>query len=147
VLLRRWHDATSTLGLQHGVSFDLDFHTMPFHGEAALVQKHDVSKRSRRQKGLLAFLAHDADTRVLCYAKGQLQKAAQHDEMLQFVASWEQRTGQGPHERLVDSKLTTYANLNRLNQRGIAFMTLRRRSPKMLAALTHLPASAWRRVA
>ena len=147
VLMRLWHDATSTLGLQHGVSFDLDFHTIPFHGEDALVQKHDVSKRSRRQKGMLAFLAHDADTRVFCYANGQLQKAEQNDEMLQFVAYWEQRTGQVPHELIFDSKLTTYANLNRLNQRGIDFITLRRRSPKMLAALTHLPASAWRRVA
>jgi Transposase DDE domain len=147
VLMRLWHDATSTLGLPHGVSFDLDFHTMPFHGEDALVQQHDVSKRSRRQKGMLAFLAHDADTRVFCYANGQLQKAEQNDEILQCVASWEQRTGQVPHERIFDSKLTTYANLNWLNQRGMDFITLRRRSPKMLAALTRLPASAWRRVA
>jgi Transposase DDE domain len=147
VLMRRWHDATSPLGLQHGVSFALDFHTIPFHGEDALVQKHYVAKRSRRQKGMLAFLAHDADTRVFCYANGQLRKAEQNDEILQFVASWEQRTGQVPHELIFDSKLTTYANLNRLNQRGIDFITLRRRSPKMLAALTRLPASAWRRVA
>jgi transposase-like protein len=147
VLMRLWHDATSTLGLPHGVSFDLDFHTIPFHGEDALVQKHYVSKRSRRQKGRLAFLAHDADTRVFCYANGQLQKAEQNDGILQFVAYWEQRTGQVPHELIFDSKLTTYANLNQLNQRGIDFITLRRRSPKMLAALTHLPASAWRRVA
>jgi len=147
VLMRLWHDATSTLGLQHGVSFDLDFHTIPFHGEDALVQKHYVSKRSRRQKGMLAFLAHDADTRVFCYANGQLQKAEQNDEILQFVAYWEQRTGQVPHELIFDSKLTTYTNLNWLNQRGIDFITLRRRSPKMLAALTRLPASAWRRVA
>ncbi len=147
VLMRLWHDATSTLGLPHGVSFDLDFHTIPFHGEDALVQKHYVSKRSRRQKGMLAFLAHDADTRVFCYANGQLQKAEQNDEILQFVAYWEQRTGQVPHELIFDSKLTTYANLNWLNQRGIDFITLRRRSPKMLAALTRLPASAWRRVA
>jgi hypothetical protein len=147
VLMRLWHDATCTLGLQHGVSFDLDFHTIPFHGEDALVQKHYVSKRSRRQKGMLAFLAHDADTRVFCYANGQLQKAEQNDEILQFVAYWEQRTGQVPHELIFDSKLTTYANLNRLNQRGIDFITLRRRSPTMLAALTRLPASAWRRVA
>ena len=147
VLMRRWHEAASMLGLSHGHSFDLDFHTIPFHGEDALVQKHYVSKRSRRQKGMLAFLAHDADTRVFCYANGQLQKAAQNDEILQFVAYWEQRTGQVPHELIFDSKLTTYANLNRLNQRGIDFITLRRRSPKMLAALTRLPASAWRRVA
>ena len=147
VLMRLWHEATSTLGLPHGVSFDLDFHTIPFHGEDALVQKHYVSKRSRRQKGMLAFLAHDADTRVFCYANGQLQKAEQNDEILQFVAYWEQRTGQVPHELIFDSKLTTYANLNHLNQRGIDFITLRRRSPKMLAALTRLPASAWQRVA
>jgi Transposase DDE domain len=147
VLMRLWHDATSTLGLPHGVSFDLDFHTIPFHGEDALVQKHYVSKRSRRQKGMLAFLAHDADTRVFCYANGQLQKAEQNDEILQFVAYWEQRTGQVPPELIFDSKLTTYANLNQLNQRGIDFITLRRRSPKMLAALTRLPASAWQRVA
>jgi DDE family transposase len=146
VLMRLWHDATSTLGLPHGVSFDLDFHTMPFHGEDALVQKPYGSKRSRRHKGMLAFLAHDADTRVFCYAHGQLQKAEQNDEILQFVAYWEQRTGQGPRELIFDSKLTTYANLNQLNQRGIDFITLRRRSPKMLAALTRLPASAWQRV-
>jgi hypothetical protein len=146
VLMRLWHDATSTLGLPHGVSFDLDFHTIPFHGEDALVQKHYVSKRSRRQKGMLAFLAHDADTRVFCYANGQLQKAEQNDEILQFVAYWEQRTGQVPRELIFDSKLTTYTNLNQLNQRGIDFITLRRRSPKMLAALTRLPASAWQRV-
>ena len=147
VLMRLWHDATSTLGLPQGVSFDLDFHTIPFHGEDALVQKHYVSKRSRRHKGMLAFLAHDADTRVFCYANGQLQKAEQNEEILQFVAYWEQRTGQVPHELIFDSKLTTYANLNQLNQRGIDFITLRRRSPQMLAALTRLPASAWQRVA
>lgn len=147
VLMRRWHEAASTLGLPHGHSFDLDFHTIPFHGEDALVQKHYVSKRRRRQKGMLAFLAHDADTRVFCYANGQLQKAEQNDAILQFVAYWEQRTGQVPYELIFDSKLTTYANLNRLNQRGIDFITLRRRSPTMLAALARLPTSAWRRVA
>jgi transposase len=146
VLMRLWHDAVSPLGLQYGTSFDLDFHTIPFHGEDALVQKHYVSKRSRRQKGMLAFLAQDADTRVFCYANGQLRKEEQNDEILQFVSYWEQRTGQVPNELIFDSKLTTYANLNQLNQKGIDFITLRRRSQKMLAAIAQRPASAWRRV-
>jgi hypothetical protein len=144
--MRRWHDAASTLGLQYGASFDLDFHTIPFHGDDALVQKHDVSKRSRRQKGMLVFLAQDATTRVFCYANGQLRKDEQHDEMLQFVAYWEQRTGRVPAELIFDSKLTTSANLNRLNQKGIDFITLRRRSQKMLATIEQTPVSAWRRV-
>jgi hypothetical protein len=144
--MRDWFDVVSRLGLRWGTSFDLDFHTIPFHGDDALVEKHYVSKRSRRQKGMLAFLAQDATTRVFCYANGQLRKDEQNDEILQFVSYWEQRTGQLPNELIFDSKLTTYANLNRLNQQGIDFITLRRRSQKMLATIEHTPASAWRRV-
>ena len=40
------------LGLKRGRSLDLDFHTIPFHGEDALVQKHYISKHSRKQKGV-----------------------------------------------------------------------------------------------
>src|SRR6478672_385107 len=124
-LMRDWFETVGRLGLTWGTSFDLDFHTIPFHGDDALVEKHYVSKRSRRQKGILAFLAQDASTRVFCYADSQLRKAEQNDEILQFVAYWEQRTGQVPRELIFDSKLTTYANLNQLNQRGIDFITLR----------------------
>ena len=28
-----WFDAAGALGLGRGASFDLDFHTIPFHGE------------------------------------------------------------------------------------------------------------------
>jgi len=79
---------------------------MPLHGEDALVPKHYVSTRRRRQKGLRAFLAHDADTRVFCYAHGQLRQEEHNDELLQFVASWEQRTGHVPHALIFDSTLT-----------------------------------------
>src|SRR5205823_9703264 len=131
-LMHHWFDAVSRLGLRWGTSFHLDFHTIPFHGEDALVEKHYVSKRSRRQKGLLAFLAEDADARVFCYANSDLRKAEQNDEILRFVEFWQQRTGKLPHELVFDSKLTTHGNLDRLNQLGIAFITLRRRSPEML---------------
>jgi hypothetical protein len=45
-----------------------------------------------------------------------------------------------------DSKLTTYAGLARLDRLGIAFITLRRRSPKLLKEIVLLPRSAWRTV-
>ncbi|GFP36235.1 hypothetical protein HKBW3S43_02023, partial [Candidatus Hakubella thermalkaliphila] len=59
---------------------------------------------------------------------------------------WKQRTGRLPEELIFDSKLTTYKNLNVLNQQGIAFITLRRRSLKMLREVHQEPASAWRRI-
>lgn len=145
-LMRDWFDAVSRLGVKWGTSFDLDFHTIPFHGDDALVEKHYVSKRSRRQKGMLAFLAQDADTRVFCYANGELRKDQQNDEVLHFVEFWKQRTGRLPEELIFDSKLTTYAKLNALNRMGVRFITLRRRSKKLLEEVARTPTSAWRRV-
>jgi hypothetical protein len=145
-LMRDWFDTVSRLGLKWGTSFDLDFHTIPFHGEDALVEKHYVSKRSRRQKGMLAFLAQDAETRVFCYANSELRKDQQNDEVLRFIDFWKQRTSRLPEELIFDSKLTTYANLNKLNQQGIGFITLRRRSKKLLDEVAATPTSAWRRI-
>lgn len=145
-LMRLWFDALSRLGLERGVSFDLDFHTIPFHGEDALVEKHYVSKRSRRQKGILAFVAQDALTRVFCYGDAELRKEAQNDAILHFARFWKERTGHFPEEVIFDSRLTTYANLYQLTQWGISFITLRRRSRHMLQEVHQEPLSAWRRI-
>jgi hypothetical protein len=145
-LMRRWFEGARQLGLPRGESFDLDFHTIPFHGEDALLQKHYVSKRSRRQKGLLAFVAQDADTHVFCYGNAQVRKENQNDEVLRFARYWKQRTGHWPHELIFDSKLTTYANLGWLAEQDIDFITLRRRSADMLAEVDTWPDSAWRRI-
>jgi transposase-like protein len=145
-LMAGWFEAVTPLGLQWGTSFDLDFHTIPFHGEDALVEKHYVSKRSRSQKGILAFLAQDAETRVFCYAHAELRKEDRDEEILRFIEYWQERTGHLPEELVFDSKLTTQANLHRLNQLGIDFITLRRRSEKMLLDAARQPLSAWRRI-
>ena len=145
-LMRHWFDASSKLGLEHGNSFDLDFHTIPFHGEDALLQKHYVSKRSRRQKGILAFLAQDGDKRFFCYANADLRKEDQNDEILRFVEFWKQRTGNVPGELIFDSKLTTQRNLSELNRLGVQFITLRRRGPKIVEDIEARPRSAWRRI-
>ena len=144
--MRSWFDTVKKLGLKRGRSLDLDFHTIPFHGEDALVQKHYISKRSRKQKGVLAFVAQDSETRVFCYANSNLRKEQQNDEILRFVEFWKERTGRLPQELVFDSKLTTYANLNELNNMDIDFITLRRRSDKILEQLRQTPGSAWRQI-
>jgi len=145
-MLRYWFDALSGLHLPRGSSFDLDFHTIPFHGDDPLVEKHYVSKRSRRQKGILVFLAHDAQAHVFCYADADLRKQDQHDAIMDFVHFWKKRTSRYPQELIFDSRLTTYARLNDLNRLGIRFITLRRRSRNLLQEIAATPASAWRRI-
>jgi hypothetical protein len=144
-LMRHWFDALGTVGIERGESFHLDFHTIPFHGEDALLEKHYVSKRSRRQKGILAFLAQDAQQQMFCYANADLRKDEQNDEVLRFVAFWKARTGALPKELIFDSKLTTYANLNTLNAQKIDFITLRRRTEKIIEGLHEHP-GAWRKI-
>ena len=129
-----------------GRTFDLDFHTIPFHGEDALIEKHYVSKRSRRQRGILAFLARDAEARMFTYANADLRKADQNDEVLRFVENCRQRNGQQPDELVFDSRLTTHANLARLDAMGIRFLTLRRRNARLIDDLMDRPPADWRRI-
>jgi hypothetical protein len=145
-LLETWLAEVHRIGLPWGSSFDLDFHSVPANSQEEPLEKHYISRRSRSQKGILTFLARDATHRTLCYAHAGIAKDEQADEILRFVDFWHKQTGQVPEELVFDSQLTTYANLNRLNQRHIHFLTLRRRSPGMLRQIWSRPASAWRRI-
>jgi len=145
-LMAAWFNETPRAGLKRGQSFELDFHTIPANSTEEPLEKHYVSSRSRSQKGMLTFLARDAEQRVLRYARAGIAKAEQADEILRFVDFWEKHTGKPPDELVFDSKLTTYAQIDRLNQRHINFITLRRRTRKMLGDIWSRPASAWQRI-
>jgi len=143
-LLVAWFTEVERAGLARGSSLDLDFHSVPAHTEQEPLEKHYVSRRSRSQHSILTFVARDASQRVLCYARAGITKAEQAAEILRLVDFWQQQTGSVPEELVFDSRLTTYAYLNRLNQRTIHFITLRRRTRALLAAIWSRPASAWR---
>jgi len=145
-LMAAWFTAVQRAGLTRGSSLDLDFHTVPAHTETEPLEKHYVSRRSRSQKGILTFLARDASQGVVCYARAGITKAEQPGEILRCVDFWQQQTGSRPEEVVFDSRLTTYPHLDQLNQRQIHFITLRRRTRALLAAIWSRPASAWQRI-
>ena len=145
-LMGAWFEEVQRAGLKRGASIDLDFHTVPANTEEEPLEKHYVSSRSRSQKGILVFLARDATERVLCYSNAGVTKAERAGEIMRFVEFWKAHTGNLPTELVFDSQLTTYRYLNELNQRGILFMTLKRRTRKMLGEILSQPASAWRRI-
>jgi hypothetical protein len=64
---------------------DLDFHSVPVNSEKAPLQNNYVSRHNRSQKGVLVFLARDAEQRVMCYANAHVTKSEQADEILCFV--------------------------------------------------------------
>ena len=145
-LMSAWHNIAQAMLPASDDSFDLDFHTIPYHGDEALMQRHFVSKRSRRQRGIRAMVAREAGQRALVYGDATITKASQNDAILEFIELWEQRTGQPPKELVFDSRFTTYANLAKLHARNIHFLTLRRRAPTILRQLNDRPVDSWKTI-
>jgi transposase len=145
-LLTGWHGQLTGQNLFTGQSLNLDFHSVPYFGEHPLVESHYLSKRSRRQPSVLTFLAQDADAQVFCYSNADIRKGEEAEEIFRFVEFWRRQYGKQPQHLVFDSKLTTYQGLDRLDAAGITFLTLRRRSPSLLAEVDRLPPSAWRTI-
>ena len=145
-LLDGWVQTLRGQGVLPGQSFNLDFHAIPFFGADEFVEKHYVSRRSRRQESVLAFLAQDSDTRVLCYGDANLRKGEEADQVLAFVRFWTRQTGHPPPHLVFDSQCTTYQKLGALQALGVRFLTLRRRSPALLRDMALQPRAAWRTV-
>ena len=145
-LLAAWHDQLAGCQLLDGSSFNLDFHSVPYYGQDPIIEKHYVSARSRSQPGMLVFLAQDEHSQTFCYANADLRKGEESEEIFRFIRFWEKAHGQIPRHLVFDSKLTTQANLARLDRMKIDFITLRRRSPALLCEVYGLPRSAWRTI-
>ncbi len=145
-LLAAYHQQLTGEQALPGHSFNLDFHSVPYYGEHPAIERHYVSMRSRRQPSVLAFLAQDADGRAFCYANADLRKGEEAEEIFRFIDFWKKLRGALPRHLVFDSRLTTYPNLARLEQMGIIFITLRRRSAALLKEIALLPRSAWRTV-
>jgi len=145
-LLASWHGQLGGEKILPGESFNLDFHSVPYFGEHPVVESHYLSKRSRRQPSILTFLAQDAGSQVFCYSNADIRKGEEAEEIFRFIKFWTREHGSAPQHLVFDSKLTTYKQLDRLDQAGIIFITLRRRSPNLLAEVNDLPPSAWRTI-
>ena len=145
-LLESYVGTLSKAALLPGHSFNLDFHAIAHRSQEAVLDKHYVSSRSRRERSVLAFLVQDGDSRALCYANATVTKDQAAEEILQFVDFWQDTTGAPPPHLVFDSQLTTYPVLDRLDKRGIRFITLRRRGPAQLRQLEAVPHAQWKRM-
>jgi transposase len=135
--------ATLEIGLATGDAVNLDFHAVMHWGTDIALEKHYVPRRSQRTRSVLTFFAEDADSHTLLYANADLAKATQNNEVLAFADHWNHVTGHDPKLLIMDSKVTTQTQLGQLTARGITFITLRARTPKLTAALHALPPKAW----
>ena len=144
-LLAGWVRALSSLLFPQAQAFSLDFHAIPYRGDDAGLDTHYLPRRGKAGTSVLTFFALENDSRVLCYANANLTRADQAGEPLRFVEFWHELTGSDPQWLYIDSKVMTYPELSRLNQRDVNFVTIRRRGVAILRRLARLPARAWQK--
>jgi hypothetical protein len=125
-------------------SFNLDFHTIPFRGEDADLERHWLAKRNRAGVAIMAFIAQQTRRRIMCYATANVLRGEADQMAVRFAEHWHAQTGHYPARLLFDSRVTTYEQLNELEQRHIGFITIRRRGCGMLRRLDQLAGNAWR---
>jgi transposase len=130
-------------GLLGESGLNLDFHTIMSYGEDTILDKHYVPRRSQRTRSVLTFIAQDGEQRTIIYAHAELTARQQSREVISFCRFYEQTHGQLPKLLVFDQKLTTQAHLAELDELGVGFITLRPRSPALIARLQALGADAW----
>jgi hypothetical protein len=144
-LLSGWISGLAPLLFPEAQAFCLDFHPIPYRGEPEALENHYLPLRGKAGPSILTFFAHEPQSRVLCYANANLTRADQPGELMRFVDFWHAVTGHDPQWLYFDSKLVPYAELARVHERHIWFVTIRRRGTAILRRLRALPASDWHR--
>jgi hypothetical protein len=144
-LLSGWVAALAPLLFPRGDTFALDFHAIPYRGDPTGLENHYVPTRGKACPGVQTFFAQEHDSRVLCYARADLARGDQAGEVMRFVEFWHEVAGQDPRWLYLDSKVAPYPELKRLNDRGIRFITIRKRGSAVVRRLQGLPADDWHR--
>lgn len=125
------------------LSFNLDFHAIPFRGSEPDLEKHWVAMQNRALPSVMAFVAQAAGRRVICYATANILRDESDRMVPRFADYWKEQTGHYPARLLFDSRATTYPGLSQLTRRRVGFITIRRRGSGMLARVDRLPAESW----
>ena len=142
-LLAGWVRRLAGLLFGPASEFSLDFHPIPYRGEDPALEQHYVATQGKASPSVQSFFAVEQESRTLCYANANLLRKEQAGEVLRFVDFWWELTGTVPSWLYFDSKLTTYTELNQLNELNVKFVTIRRRGPTIIKRLNDLPASRW----
>jgi hypothetical protein len=125
--------------------FNLDFTTIPHWGDESVLEKNWSNTRHVGLKSVLALLVQEQDSKLLKYSDAEIKQANMSDAILEFIDFY--KSDKGHINCLIfDSKFTTYSHLDRLNKDKIKFLTLRRRSQKMVDNVECIDKDKWQRI-
>ena len=146
-LLRELHRIWTENGLL-GDTVNLDFTTIPYWGEDGHLENNWSGKRSKSLASMLAVLAQDSASGIIDYGDTDILHRDEHAVVLEYLDFYRKgTTGREELKYLVfDSKFTNYENLAKLDERGIQFLTIRRRGKVIVRQIEQLPKATWKTI-
>ena len=128
--------------------FNLDFKAIPHWGDESVLEKNWSGTRRKAMKSILALIVQAPSSGYVTYTDAEIKHDNESDAILEFVDFWTKTSGTCPNMLIFDSKLTSYENLNKLNQseEKIKFLTLRRRGAKLIERVSKIPEDDWSRI-
>jgi len=144
-LMARWvTNAYPVLCPDSAREFALDLHPIPHRGAPKALENHYLPQTGKAAPSIQSCFARSVDSPMLHYANADVLREEQDQFPLHFIAYWKAITGVKPDWLYFDSKLTTYAVLDRLDkEEHIHFITIRRRGTRMVSKLLERPRSEW----
>ena len=125
---------------------NLDFTAIPYWGNGDPFENNWSGKRSKALISIQAALAQDPDTGILCYGDTTVKHDNQDNVILEFLDFYWEGTKQEVNYVVFDSKFTTLENLGRINDRGIKFITIQRKSKNLNEKIQQIPQAQWHTV-
>lgn len=127
---------------------NLDFTTIPYWGDDTPFENNWSGKRRQALTSMLAVLAQDPESGIICYGDTTIRHDRQDGVVLEFLDFYRsgQTTGTPLRYLAFDSKFTSYENLNKINQANVKFITIRRRGKNIVAGIEQIPDQLWRQV-
>ena len=143
--LKGLHQIWSDNGLLSDTS-NLDFTTIPYWGDDSHLENNWSGKRNKALSSMLAVLAQDPDSGIIDYGNADIRHKNESAVVLEYLDFYRQTdTGNQDLKYLVfDSKFTNYENLSRLDDKGVKFVTIRRRGKKITEEIDDIPKGQWK---
>jgi transposase len=124
---------------------NIDLTTIPYWGDCDSLENNWSGKRNRSLSSMLAVLAQDPDTGIICYGDSTVRHDGQSACVIEFL-DFCKENGAAVNFLVFDSKATTYQNLGKLNVNGVKFVTIKRRDQKAVEHINSIDKSKWKTI-
>ncbi len=125
---------------------NLDFHSIPHYGDESEMEKVWCGAKGKAMKGANSVLAQDSLSNAILYTRADILRSEECEEVKKFVSFWKSINKQVGETLVFDCKFTKYKVLNDLENDGVKFITLRKRSAALVEETLKLPNEKWEKI-